>query len=473
MDGARTSTCILALCFCALHARSLQWLGCAFSDVESAASVLALAAALGFSWTRDHAWQSRMQLRVAPCAVMLGASVARAFFHASTVRAGFTLLALAGFAGLFLSSEIWKKSMTVMVAASVVLPMGSHAEAYLGFPARVLAAKGASALLGALHIQSIQAESVLVLEGGISNVESGCSGLKSLWCGALVVMGAAMVRRSRIDARLLLSMLILVVILLIGNTMRVTILVLLVDVLHAPALAQLVHVPMGALAFLAASALALIALPPAEPLSPAAHDNGAPPSTPAILLLSAALLALMCVTSAPSQAETPALQPLQWPAQMNTNGMTLSDAEDGLFRRHQTASASKIAFDWQGIRGSALVVVSDSFRAHHPPELCLVGAGHRLGAERLVSTDGHAWKRMDLDGNTRVALSWFQSENLIRAELLDRVLADFFTSDHRWALVTVLVEGASKVTPQQLQALQILVENTVHQQLTLHAGSNP
>jgi hypothetical protein len=105
-----------------------------------------------------------------------------------------------------------------------------------------------------------------------------------------------------------------------------------------------------------------------------------------------------------------------------------------------------------------LLVVADSFRAHHAPEVCLAGSGHRIdGIRREDLGDSRPIKFIDIDQHQASAATWFQSSRNTTDSLMGRTLAEFVDGERRWALVSVLFDQpttleSSSVLLRQLHA---------------------
>jgi exosortase O len=141
-------------------------------------------------------------------------------------------------------------------------------------------------------------------------------------------------------------------------------------------------------------------------------------------------------------------------------------AEADLFRRYGGA-ADKRRFRAGGVSGSFLAVFSTSFRAHHPPEVCLAGSGVHVEALRAVAVgDGDTVRTAAADGGHRTVVYWFQSPTRTTGDLAARVWEDVSGKERRWVQVSILVEGRLDVESPEGRALVADLRAAVARALT-------
>jgi len=109
------------------------------------------------------------------------------------------------------------------------------------------------------------------------------------------------------------------------------------------------------------------------------------------------------------------------------------------------------------------VVHSSSWRAHHPPDHCLRGGGHRIDSDLPVALPGELHARvLSIDEGRATAVSWFQSPAGTLNDFARRIAAEV-SGERRWALVTLVLDGPvarmDDVTPLAL-ALRGAVSKT-------------
>jgi exosortase O len=188
-------------------------------------------------------------------------------------------------------------------------------------------------------------------------------------------------------------------------------------------------------------------------------DAGRSPPRPlgvALLPLAALLLLLAGVGArpvVPGHAVGPAA--LRLPPAWQITPLALDEKEARLFGHHGARHAGKWRFRAGPATGRLLVVVADSFRAHHAPETCLVGAGHTIdGVARAELSPGRPLRLIETDGHRAMAATWFQSARTTTDSLMQRTLAELGGGEQRWALVSVLFDGSPRLDPSTRALLE-------------------
>lgn len=349
-----------------------------------------------------------------------------------------------GLIGLYLSPDRWRSGLPAALLLIGALPFGTHLNIYLGFPARMLTAELVQQALSAAGVAVESAQTLLLVENRAANVDLPCSGVKSLWSGGLFFLGATWVERRRLGLGWLAAFATFVLTLFTVNAMRVLVIVTLGSVLDQEAAAAIVHAPMGILGFVGACGIAWGLLKLTPELPPASSHAARESSTKLAYGLAALFLVFTALhTPRPVQASVAAIQeePFLLPAGLDAEAVSLTRQEADLFVRNGAGRAGKWRFSWGGIRGSMLLVYSDSWRAHHPPELCLQGAGLTIGESStyLVRPD-FPLRTLEIDEGERSAAYWFQSSDRATDDFSSRTWSGI-REDDGWVLVSVLLDG--------------------------------
>lgn len=439
---------------------TLAWLARTFADEASRTNGVLLAVAMVVLLVRAaptirwNVLASPPRARLMPLLVLGGGGLAQAMkaflWDLNLVAAMAFIVGSHGLVGLYLPAARWRRGVVAVLAIVALLPFGPHLDAFLGFPARSATAHLVHATLAGLGVRVHSAEAIVILENGIADIDLPCSGVRGLWVGAIFFLALTWLDRRALGARWLATALAFAGALFGANFVRVLILVLLGHVARLPAIASLMHVPLGVFGFAAACALAVLLVRrlPAHAAVTSDPAVGRPLGltvlAPVALLL---LLATFTTTGAPRSA-TVATVALRWPASWQTAPLGLDRNETRLFAQHGARYAGKWRFQAGDATGTLIVVVADSFRAHHAPEICLASAGHTLeGTRREELGPGWPARIVDLDGGRATAVSWFQSRRHTTDSLMRRTLAELAEGDARWALVSVLFDRPAALDP--------------------------
>jgi exosortase O len=304
------------------------------------------------------------------------------------------------------------------------LPVQGLADALLGWPLRkALAAVVASALGG------LSSAEVIALEGGLAYVDAPCAGLRGLWSGAVVVLLATIGRDAALDRRWAAGAAGGAALFLGANALRVAAVATLHHRLGLPLAAELVHLPLGVVGFLAALAVPVAAL---RPRAPAPADPSRPPHGVPVAV-AAAWLAVAALRPAPAPPAPVAAVPL--PAALVP--VAPVEAEQAFAAAHGAAITRGRAET-----ATVALVAARSWLAHHVPTWCLTASGWTLGEDRPVAVGGALVRLAPAtrDGRRATAVWWFQSAEARTPDLAARV-ADGLAGGGTWVLVSVLAEG--------------------------------
>lgn len=435
---------------------------------------------------RSEPWVLAAALAIAVCA-----QISERILGVHTLTALLFIVGSYVLMRLYLTPARWRRGVPLLVLVLILLPVPArdHLDSLIGFPARVATARFVHNLLTSLHIRAVSAEAIIVLENGIAHVDLPCSGVKGLWTGMLFFFAATWLLQRRMDLRWLLTGALLALLLLVANTVRVAALVLLLFVANQPQLAEILHVPLGALGFVGSCALGLLLLraggsAAVAPMGSAPDSSGPRPvlSVKAMLAFTLTLLALSCIprSHAPAPPRPIAKSPLQLPSSLALTPLQLTANEQSLIFDHDGVLARKWQFQSRtepALSGSLLVVESRSFRAHHAPEVCLAAGGLKVHEMRRIELPAPVAfpLRVISAENTQTqqrhtAFYWFQSAHETSDSLLVRTLSSFSLDRHRrqepWALVTVLFDSPPAASDLSASVQELL--NGIHNSVDTH-----
>jgi exosortase O len=424
------------------------------------------------------------QLQPAPLALALGGCVGfvlvERHLDINTLSATLFGLATYGLLGLWMTPRRWRQGLPAALLLVGVLPFGEHMETFAGYPLRILTARLVSQAVAYLGTSNLGVDTILVFENGISQVDNPCSGVKSLWTGGLFFLAATWIERRPLNWRWALAAIVFAACLLAANLLRVFLLVLVGQVASWRLLAEMLHVPLGVVGFVAACAAALWLLRWAGQGSPQVAPQDAPQEAPESLpahtsrplwlapALGLALLALALLYVPPPQPASAAPPAWQLPPGLLAEEWSLTPGElDWLTSDNALpVSAARWRFTWGELSGSLLLITSDTWRAHHRPERCFTVYGlHVQASQPLLAQPDFSLRWLTLGaerGNSLYSAAyWLQSSTQATDDYAARMWDDFAPQPQPWVLVTLLFDQPADLSRQDALDLFIALRQAI------------
>ncbi len=398
------------------------------------------------------------------------------FVDIDTFSASVFGLASYGLLGLWMRPQTWREGMPAALLVVGVLPFGEHMQTFIGYPMRILTASIVRDGLAAVGIPSIGVDTILVLENGVSQIDLPCSGVKSLWTGALFLLAATWIERRPITRRWVAIAVMFGALLFAVNVARIATLVVVGQVIGSRLGAELIHVPMGVLGFIVACAAAVIMLQWVPRMANRAEQDHVGPLrrvverpgwlAPALAVVLGALV--LAYAPAPVAGLTEAAPARTWAAEMDVQAAPLQPDELEWFTRDGAESAERYRFNWHGMTGSMILVTSTNWRAHHRPERCFEVYGLAVddSSTLLVAPDFPVrWVAVARRNSPErwSATYWFQTGDRVTDDYGARIADDLSLKHNRWVLVSVLFDQVVDANAADLIAFYATLRETVKQ----------
>lgn len=425
-------------------------------------------------------FDARPQLHLPALALALGGSVlyllSGRFLDINTVSASLFGLASYGLLGLWMEPRRWRQRLPAALLLIGTLPFGEHMQTFIGYPMRLVTAAIVRDGLAGAGVASLGIDTILVFENGVSHIDLPCSGVKSLWAGAMFLVAATWVERRRLGLRWLLTLLVLGVLLFVSNLIRVSALVIVGQVAGLRLLAEMLHVPLGVLGFTAACAavVGLLRLQPAQPFK--AERATARPVWLSPALAAAILAMAVMYTPRPQTVLAQSVSTWELPPGLGAEPLPLQPEEVEWLTHDGAEAASRFRFEWRGrdetLTGSVILISGTTWRAHHNPERCLMLYGLSLDdSHSHLVRDDFPVRYISLGSNQggdhslKSGTYWFQSAGRTTDDYATRIWADVALERDRWVLVSVLFDDVHDPHDTDVEALYISLHDTVARSL--------
>lgn len=390
------------------------------------------------------------------------------FLDINTLSASMFALASYGLLGLWMHPSRWKQGLPAALLLIGVLPFGEHMQTFVGYPVRIFTAALVGEGLAALGVHSLGIDSILVFENGIAQVDLPCSGVKSLWTGGLFLIAITWIEQRSINLGWIFVALIFSLLLLVGNLVRVAVLVVVGQVMEWRLLAEMLHVPLGVLSF-AAACVAAVWMLRFRRLDFNSLEGlpAMPPETSRTVWLVPALSILIIFMSLlyiprPQTAAAQSSPEWQLPENLNLEAWPLSAKEQSWINEGGADLSTRWRFNWQGQTGSILLVSSTTWRAHHHPERCFQVFGLEVNESQtyLVSPD-FSLRLLSLGKDRKrglfSAVYWLQSADQATDDYAVRIWSDLDPQRKPWVQATILFDNAgSPLSDQSLELYNAL-----------------
>ncbi|ELS03539.1 Transmembrane exosortase [Xenococcus sp. PCC 7305] len=377
-----------------------------------------------------------------------------------------------GLLGLFMAESTWRKGLTITAIAACVIPFSTAFNSGLGFPVRVLTAHAVANTLTSFNLSAVSSHDIILMENGIAQVDLPCSGMKSLWTGTVFLLGATWLERRQLGWRWLLVAIANLLFLVIANIVRVLALVVIIEVWQQPQIAHILHLPLGIIGFIFASVITWIflqkvprhiqkesAIQPANHLKQKSNLNW---------LLPLVIVLGLIGQIKPSQISPISLDAIALPPAIVTENLQLTPAEANFFDNPANPLVQKLRFQSDQLSGSMLMVASNSWQSHHPPELCFLGNGFKVDnmKSKLISDSIHArWLSLQ-DGNLS-ATYWFQSDQDTTDDFISRIWEHITHKNKTWVLISVLFDEKENPNSAEIQDFARNIYQTVNKTLNI------
>ena len=423
------------------------------------------------------------RLSLYPLCLMLGgeigAIVLRWFINIPQLILLCFILGSYGLLGLFIADATWRKGLTIATITACVIPFATAFNSGLGFPVRVLTAHAVANTLSHFNLSAVSSHDIIIMENGIAQVDLPCSGMKSLWTGTVFLLGATWLEGRQLGLRWLLVAVTNLLFLVIANVFRVLALVIIIEVWQQPQIAQILHLPLGIIGFMVASILTWILLQKIphhiQTKSYFQEVKSHPPLTPPRsgnqksnfnwLLIVVIIIGIIGQIK-PSQLSSNSLNAIALPQDIVTENLQLTPAEANFFDNPANPFVQKLRFQSHQLSGSMLVVASNSWQFHHPPELCFLGNGFKVdNMESQLISDSINARWLSLQDGELSATYWFQSDRETTDDFISRIWEHITHRNKTWVLVSILFDKTENPHSTKIENFTSTIYQAINQKL--------
>ncbi|MGB3703296.1 MAG: exosortase O [Anaerolineales bacterium] len=408
--------------------------------------------------------------------------LAERFLDINTLSASLFGLATYGLIGLWMSPRRWLAGLPAALLLIGTLPFGEHLQTFVGYPIRIATANIIQEGLQAIGINSVGVDTILVFESGLAQVDIPCSGIKSLWTGMLFLIAATWIERSSINLRWFGIAILMGILLFLANVARVAVLVIVGQVAGWELITELIHVPLGVLAFGVVCGVVLFFIRTQKPsvyLTPLKFVQSPPESDETSGIMKrpvwlAPFLAIgiagMALVYTPRPYPVMAQAAIDWvfSSRMQVQVDPLSPELFAWVTKDGAEFADRWDFTWNGeadeIHGSLMFLTSNTWRGQHRPERCFEVQGITVETYQTVFFDDEFTAQMVLvSGGPQqaTALYWLQTGQHATDDFAARIWSDLGSERQPWVLVTLLLDDVYPPNSAEVRSIAEIVRTVV------------
>lgn len=347
------------------------------------------------------------------------------------------------------------------------LPFVSHINGLIGFPIRLIMAKVIQGIFSLFNIASLGYDTIIQIENRITNIEVACSGIKGLWGANLAFFSLSWIEHKKLSFTWFLSYPLFTGLIIIGNLLRVTLLVSLYTLWNKPTIADAIHVPLGILMFCIPVGVLFFLFRKSPLLSSVTEeihlkDNSQYISAYFIPALLVIILPFTRIT--PEELPSPKRITIETMPTCIAQELPLTNGEKELYSTYGISSYNKMRFYNHILSGSVLIVESSQWKSHHNPHKCFQAQGLSIQKTTLIPLDtNNAICESHLVGQkqNRTAYSWFQSPKEITDDYSKRIWKHLFHKEKRWVMVTILFDRITSLEDQESREVVLWLQKEV------------
>lgn len=366
------------------------------------------------------------------------------FFKFSIIPSVLFLLGTYAILGFYIEKYLWRRSVFIFLILILTLPLLERVQKFLGFPIRLITADIVRYLLQILGIGTISKSAVIISENHATSIDLPCSGVKSIYTGALFMLAVYYLQKVRLTWKLCAISVVFFIALLFFNTWRVFSLVYIYDILEMHEFGDSIHVVMGVFGFIAScSILWFLTKKYGESRGDSGGLGRLGKLGDGMKKILVALFSVLIAVNFFFVKEQPvsSVQKIEKPfvlESVSLSELPFTGREESYFVNSDVEYSKKFSgLTKTGLQFSLLVVSSKSARTHHDPEICLQGLGYTISNSEILQIDSLKVRKLSLNDNTAQVFYWYVGKNKNLLDYSERVWEEVKNPKQSWTLIMV------------------------------------
>ncbi|MHB1278597.1 MAG: archaeosortase/exosortase family protein [Bacteroidia bacterium] len=367
------------------------------------------------------------------------------------------LILLYGLLNPLMGDRTWKQGIFPFFLLLMTLPFGRHIDVFIGYPLRMAIVSLVNTSLLPLFPDLETYQGILVMENRASYVDMDCSGLRGLWVSWLIFLTLSWLEGIGNKLSWIFTFLLFSAWILIGNFLRIFLLIMIHTVWDQPELDSLVHQSVSLFFLLSACYFAFIWLRKRKIEKTDPLVEKLPMSALNPLLIACCMMTGIAFTPvyATRQAEYQDLTKLI--SRLEQEGwekQSLSRIEQQVFTRE---AAQSLKFQRDSLE--VIFIFNGDWNSQHKPELCYESAGIKLKEfSTRILFPGLSIREIRFEQEKAGAWYWFQQGDLCTSDFGEKVWTQIKGGNQKWTLVSILNKKGA-LPGQDITLIHTLLKN--------------
>jgi|GEM_PF-2562774 len=358
-----------------------------------------------------------------------------------------------------LGEKRWYRGLSPFLLLLFCLPFGRHIDIFIGYPLRVMLVDLVYQSLSPIFPSIESFSGILLIENRAAFIDMDCSGIKGLWVSTLIYFTLSWIEAVRMSSKWFLGFFLFMAWIIIGNFIRIFLLVIIHTALGRPEFDPLIHHSVSLLFLLSGCYFSFLWMKSQKSGFSETPNTSklVAPILPSICSLGLLLLLAWSPTLAESPNKEIALQEsivhrlesLCW------SPINLSRTEADVFER-ESVQASK----WIKGELEMILVLNGDWRSQHKPELCYESSGYRLSAnETLILDSSFTVRQLAFENTKSKVWYWFQQEYQTSSDFSEKVWKQLFHQNQKWTMISI-VHNSGSIPLSDIKNIKLLLQTT-------------
>lgn len=358
--------------------------------------------------------------------------------------------------GVFVKNNLrWKRGLPVAILIAVCIPFSVEFGSGFGFFLRIASSQVVEVVLNAAGVHVMSSHDILIFENGIAQVDTPCSGLKSLLTGTLFFLSAVFIKKRTINLATCVQYVVFCCVLLFTNVLRIFVLVAIYEIIRWKELAEVIHIPLGILAFSVSCAVGwgMLTYFPQKKQRVEQEKDSTYNLLPVLLMVLSLGIAIGFKSPRSTHSFVMSASDSKLLTEINASPLQLTKAEEGFFSTKANTQALKWRFAASGVKGEILLVESSSLNGIHSPEICFFSNGMIIKTVSEETISNIHCTVVSFKNSEKRAVYWLQHNKNTTQSFLFRFWEHVLYGNTKWTMKALLFDAQSTLENKHVRGV--------------------